>query len=126
MATSAGAESFNAKPGAWELNFTTLTTGMLIPPDVLAKMPPEQRAKIEQSMQARSGKPRTHASKTCVTQEDLDQNRIIKKEEEKEDESGGPISLDRMFHFLSGASRYSTYAAVRRVGRLSKYTSSGV
>ena len=33
---------------------------------------------------------------------------------------GGPISLDRMFHFLSGASRYSTYAAVRRVGRVSK------
>ena len=86
MVTSAGAESFNAKPGAWELNFTTLTTGMLIPPDVLAKMPPEQRAKIEQSTQARSGKPRTHASKTCVTQEDLDQNRIIKEEEEKEDE----------------------------------------
>ena len=60
-----------------------LTSGSLIPPDLLAKMPPEQRAKFEQSMQARSGKPMTHMSKTCVTQEDLDQNRIIKEEEEE-------------------------------------------
>ena len=77
MATSALAESFNAKPGAWEMSITTLTAGTLIPPDVLAKMPPEQRAKFEQSMQARSGKPMTHTSKGCVTQEDLDQDRIL-------------------------------------------------
>ena len=86
MATSAMAESFNAKPGAWEMSITTLTAGTLIPPDVLAKMPPEQRAKFEQSMRARSGKPMTHTSKTCVTQEDLDQNRIIKEEEEEKED----------------------------------------
>jgi hypothetical protein len=39
---------------------------------------------------------------------------------------GGPGWLDKMCSFLSGASRCSTYAAVRRVGRLSKYTPSGV
>ncbi len=39
---------------------------------------------------------------------------------------GGPACLDRMFQFLSGASRCSAYAAVRRAGRLSKYTPSGV
>ncbi|MGH7146536.1 MAG: hypothetical protein ACREIJ_01355, partial [Nitrospiraceae bacterium] len=39
---------------------------------------------------------------------------------------GGPGCLDRMFQFLSGASRYSAYAAVRRVGRLSTYTPFGV
>ena len=86
MATSAMAESFNAKPGAWEMSTTNLTSGSLIPPDLLAKMPPEQRAKFEQSMQARSGKPMTLTSKDCVTQEDLDQNRIIKEEEEKKED----------------------------------------
>ena len=35
---------------------------------------------------------------------------------------GGPISLDRMFHFLSKPSPCSAYVAVRRVGRLSKCT----
>ena len=84
MATPALADSFNAKPGAWEMSVTTLASGSLIPPDVLAKLPPEQRAKIEQSMQARSGKPMTHASKECVTQEDLDQNRMIKEENEED------------------------------------------
>jgi len=84
MASPALADSFNAKPGAWEMTLTTLTAGMLIPPDVLAKMPPDQRAKLEQSMQARSGKPTTHVSMECVTQNDLDQNRMIKEENEKD------------------------------------------
>lgn len=39
---------------------------------------------------------------------------------------GGPMCLDRMFSSLSGASQWSAYAAVCRVGRLSKYTPSGV
>ncbi len=85
--SEAQAESFNAKPGAWEMTYTGLSTGTLIPPDVLAKMPPEQRARIEQSMQASSDKPSTHATKSCITKEDLDQNRII-KEEEDENEPG--------------------------------------
>ncbi len=81
----AQAESFTAKPGAWEMTFTTQSSGMLIPPDALANMPPEQRAKVEQSMQARSGKPKTHSVKTCLTKEDLDQNRIIKESEDDEE-----------------------------------------
>ena len=39
---------------------------------------------------------------------------------------GGPSCLDSMFHSLSGASRWSDYAAVSRGVRLSQYTSSGV
>jgi hypothetical protein len=39
---------------------------------------------------------------------------------------GGPICLDRMLPFLSGASQCSAYAAGRRTGRWSKYTPSGV
>lgn len=82
LTPEAQAESFNAKPGAWEMTFTTQSSGTLIPPDVLAAMPPEQRAKVEQSMQARSGKPKTHTVKTCLTKEDLDQHRIIKENED--------------------------------------------
>jgi len=72
------ADSFNAKPGAWEITMTTLTQGMLIPPEALADMPPEQRANIEKAMQARAGKPLAHTRKSCVTQQDLDQDRMIK------------------------------------------------
>lgn len=82
--SEAQADSFNAKPGAWEMTFTTQSSGMLIPPDALAAMPPEQRAKIEQSMQARSGKSKTHTVKTCLTKEDLNQHRIIKESEDDE------------------------------------------
>ena len=88
---AARADTLNAKPGAWEMTFTTQSSGMLVPPDVLAKMPPEQRAKVEQSMQARSGKPKTHSVKTCLTKEDLDQNRIIK--ESDDDEPGCKTSV---------------------------------
>ena len=76
------ADSLDVKPGAWDMSITTLTRGSLIPPNLLAKMPPEQRAKFEQSMQARSGKPMTHNSKECVTQEDLDQDRMLKEPQE--------------------------------------------
>ena len=44
----------------------------------------------------------------------------------KPGDRGGPSCLDRMFHSLSGALRYSDYAAVSRVVRLSQYTCSGV
>ena len=85
MTSFALADSLNAKPGAWYISITTQTDGSLIPPDLLAKMPPEQRAKFEQSMQARSGKPMTHNSKECVTQEDLDQDRMLKEQQEDSD-----------------------------------------
>lgn len=76
------AESFNAKPGAWEMTITTLTTGNPMPPAALANMPPEKRAKIEETMKARAGKPSTHTYKSCVSQKDLDQNSIVKSENE--------------------------------------------
>ena len=68
----AHAESFNAKPGAWEM--TTTMTGLTIPPDVLAKMPPERRAMIEKRM-AEGAAPQSR--KSCVKKEDLDQDRFM-------------------------------------------------
>lgn len=76
------AASFNAKPGAWEITTTTVTKGMTIPADALANMPPAQRAKIEKSMQARSGKPSMHVNKSCVTQKKLDQDSMIASDDD--------------------------------------------
>jgi hypothetical protein len=76
------ADSLNAKTGAWEITTTTLTTGMPVPAEALAKMPPGQRANIEKTMQARAGKPSTHMRKSCVTKKELDEDRVIKSDDE--------------------------------------------
>lgn len=77
------ADIFNVKPGAWEITSTTATSGSMMPPDVLAKMPPEQRAKMEATMNARAGKPTSHVTKSCVTQKDLDEDRMTKTDDDK-------------------------------------------
>ena len=71
----AHAESFAVKPGAWDM--TTQMSGMMIPPDVLAKMPPDRRAMIEKRI-AEGSAPQTR--KSCVRKEDLDQDRFLKSE----------------------------------------------
>ena len=76
----AAAESLNVKPGAWHITVVTTTTGNPIPPEALAKLPPDQRAQIEESMKARSGKPNTETFKSCMTKEALDQDRMFDTE----------------------------------------------
>jgi len=71
------AASFNVRPGAWQMSMSTLLVGNPLPPEALASMPPEKRARVEEAMKARAGKPVTITHKACVSQEDLDQNRII-------------------------------------------------
>lgn len=62
----------NIKEGLWEVTVTHAMTGMPaapnIPPDTLAKMPPDQRARIEAMMK---GSPTTDVRKECVTKEKL-------------------------------------------------------
>ena len=72
VASAAHAQTFNAKPGAWEM--TTSMSGAMIPPDVLAKMPPERRAMIEKRM-AESQTPQVR--KSCIRKEDLAQDRFM-------------------------------------------------
>jgi len=51
-----------AKPGLWESTVTIQTTGMpTLPPEALARMSPEQRARIEATMNA------PHTSQSCMT-----------------------------------------------------------
>jgi Protein of unknown function (DUF3617) len=66
---------FNVKEGLWEVTVTHSMTGMPtvpnIPPDTLAKMPPEQRARVEAMMK---GTPSTDVRKDCVTKEKLEKH----------------------------------------------------
>ncbi len=75
-----GADSFDIKAGAWDVTMSTSFAGMPVPQEALAKMPPDQRAKIEAMIQARAGKVQTHTYRTCVTAEDLDRNALMKSE----------------------------------------------
>ena len=65
----------NLKEGLWEMTVTHSMSGMPatpnIPPDVLAKMPPEQRARIEAAMK---GEPSTDVRKECITKEKLEKH----------------------------------------------------
>ena len=67
-------QPLNVRLGLWERTTTVTTRGeMPIPPDLLAKLTPEQRAKMEETMKARSaGAPRTTTKKGCLTKEQLD------------------------------------------------------
>jgi hypothetical protein len=64
----------NVKTGEWESTMTNETTGQMpIPQEMLDKMTPEQRAKMEAMMKARGMQgPRTTINKHCVKKEDLD------------------------------------------------------
>lgn len=64
----------NVRPGEWEVTTTNETSGQLpIPQDMLDKMTPEQRAKMEAMMKARGMQgAKTTVSKLCVKKEDLD------------------------------------------------------
>ena len=65
FARPAGAESIDVKPGLWERTVTMQMAMELPPLPDLSALPPEQRALIERSLAAMSGKPTT--SRECVT-----------------------------------------------------------
>ena len=59
------------KPGLWEMTSDMQHTGAPpIPPEVMAKMSPEQRQKMEQAMQGAMA-PQHRVDKHCVTAEDI-------------------------------------------------------
>ncbi len=67
---------FDIKPGLWEEVLVMNMRGQPpIPPEVLAKMTPEQRARFDAAMKARgTGEPTTHTRQRCITKEDLAKN----------------------------------------------------
>ena len=65
MIPEARAESFNIKPGVWEMTTTTVALGM----------------------KARKGKPHRTTMQSCLTKDDVSQNRIIKEMEDEDEDS---------------------------------------
>lgn len=63
----------NVKTGLWQSTSTITIIGSLgLPPEVLAKMTDEQKARYAAAMQAQSGgHSSTHTNKGCLTQKDL-------------------------------------------------------
>jgi hypothetical protein len=64
----------DVKTGQWESTMTGQTSGMPpIPDEVLNRLTPEQRAKMEAGMQARGARgPKTTVTKSCLTKDKLD------------------------------------------------------
>ena len=65
--------SLHVRPGLWEMTSSGQASGAPpIPPELLARLPPERRAKFEAAMaasMARTAAPRSH--RQCVTEENL-------------------------------------------------------
>ncbi len=69
-------QPLNIKTGLWEVTLTSAVSGRVpIPPERLAGMTPEQRAKFEAAMEKRaSGVPKTRTYKNCITKEQLNKD----------------------------------------------------
>lgn len=71
-------QQLNIRPGLWETSVTSNTAGeMPIPAEMLNRLTPEQRARMEERMKANSaahGHTATH--KKCVTKEDLEKQKL--------------------------------------------------
>jgi hypothetical protein len=72
------AEKLGAKIGLWETTSTTnMNMGAATPqmpavaPEMLANLPPAQRAQMEEVLALVSGKPTTNTARSCVTEKDL-------------------------------------------------------
>jgi hypothetical protein len=69
-------EPLNVKTGLWEATMTTTTSGAApIPAELLSRLTPEQRAKMEEGAKVKASfasKTRTITSKSCVTREQLE------------------------------------------------------
>jgi hypothetical protein len=68
-------EPLNVKFGLWDMSNTVTVTGMpSVPPEALARMSPEQRARVEERMKNYAGGPgRSHTYKSCFTKKKLDE-----------------------------------------------------
>jgi Protein of unknown function (DUF3617) len=67
-------QSLNIKPGLWEVTATVTTSGeMPIPSALLEKLTPEQRARINDRIEARESEPqKTTVKKQCLTRRQIE------------------------------------------------------
>lgn len=73
----------DVKLGLWETTVVSERNGAPpIPPDMLAKLSPEQKARMEAMMKQRQAEgPKTHTIKKCMTKEDLNKSEFMGKED---------------------------------------------
>jgi uncharacterized protein DUF3617 len=68
-------QPLDVKLGLWETTSASNMSGAPpIPEEALAKMTPEQRAKFEAMIKARTGAPTTRTHKNCLTKEKLEKD----------------------------------------------------
>ena len=79
-------QPLNIKTGLWEQTLTSKVSGELpVPPEMLNRLTPEQRARMEQRMKANSdAHARTTTHKRCLTEEDLRKNKFLDSGEDQE------------------------------------------
>jgi hypothetical protein len=76
------ADALSARTGLWETTTVTSSGGMSMPADALAKMPPAQRAQMEQMFkQMGAGGPNTTKTRSCVTAKDLQEGAFRQRPE---------------------------------------------
>jgi Protein of unknown function (DUF3617) len=75
-------QPLNVKLGLWQNTTSISSSGSLgIPPERLAKMTPEQRARIEAALKARSGESaHTNTYKSCLTKDQLEKTPFADKQ----------------------------------------------
>jgi len=75
---SSNYQPLRVKVGLWETTTTTTRHGAIpVPPDLLARLTPDQRARIEAKLKADAdGKTTTRTSKNCLTQAQLEDGRL--------------------------------------------------
>jgi hypothetical protein len=69
---AAQAPALDVRMGLWEITNKT-TLGGQMPQMDLSKLPPEQRARVEESMKAAMGE-HTNVTKSCITKEKLEKS----------------------------------------------------
>jgi hypothetical protein len=76
--SAAKLQPLNVKPGLWESTRTIKREGTLpIPAEMLNRLTPEQRARMEERMKANSAAhTSTTTEKHCLTQEDLERDKL--------------------------------------------------
>lgn len=66
-------QPLNVKPGLWETTMTVNRAGQMpLPAEMLSRLTPQQRARLEERMKANSGKAHTSTYKRCLTREQLE------------------------------------------------------
>lgn len=71
--TATKSQPLNVKPGLWETTVTYSMAGELpVAPEMLNRMTPEQRARLEEAMKAESANAHTTTHKNCMKKQDLD------------------------------------------------------